>query len=322
MKNLHKTIIIAVIAIIAIAGAFALLSKDTPMAAGKSYNASALTEKLSINMDNWSYDEKNDIYYQIGLIYCMNPKDAKYESCGIYVPGNYFEGEKNANGTYTCSVNDSENVGNYTASTAPIVMPINTPGYLSCLAPTRYNASEVKNYTNEGFIYLNAGCLGRDNAQAPAGVTDLKAAVTYYRFNGDNLPGDIEKIFTFGHSGGGAQSAIMGASGNSELYNPYLENIQAAMVSKDGNSLSNAIAGAMCWCPITSFDTADAAYEWNMGQYMRENGTFKSSLSKDLAREYASYINNLGLKDPNGNTLKLEESKNGIYTSGSYFFKR
>lgn len=74
-----------------------------------------------------------------------------------------------------------------------------------------------------------------NNAEAPWGVTDLKAAVTYYRFNGDVLPGNTEKIFTFGHSGGGAQSAIMGASGNSELYNPYLESIQAAMVDRNGN---------------------------------------------------------------------------------------
>lgn len=72
----------------------------------------------------------------------------------------------------------------------------------------------------------------------------------------------------------------MGASGNSELYNPYMEDIGAEMVDKDGNILSNAIAGAMCWCPITNLDTADAAYEWNMGQYTRSNGTFSDELRK------------------------------------------
>ena len=126
-------------------------------------------------------------------------------------------------------------------------------------------------------------------------MVDLKSAVTYYRFNGDVLPGDSEKIFTFGHSGGGAQSAIMGASGNSKLYNPYLENIGAAMVGKDGNALSNAIAGAMCWCPITNLDTADGAYEWNMGQYARSSDSFTGALSNDLAAEYAAYINALVL---------------------------
>lgn len=320
MKSLKKIIIILVIIAIACGGAFALMNGNNhPAGEGISYNATALSEKLSINMNNWSYDKNNDIYYQIGLVYCADPKDASYESCGIYVPGKYFDASKNSNGTYTCTLKSDGKVGNYTAAEAPIVMPVNTPGYSSCSAPTNYNAGEVKDYTDAGFIYLNAGCHGRDNGQAPDGVTDLKAAVSYYRFNGDVLPGNTEKIFTFGHSGGGAQSAIMGASGNSELYNPYLESIGAAMVDKDGNGLSNAIAGAMCWCPITNLDTADEAYEWNMGQYARSNSSFTSELSQDLANDYANYINKLGLKDPNGNTLTLEESDSGINASGSYY---
>ncbi|SDA58994.1 subtype A tannase [Methanobrevibacter millerae] len=320
MKDIYKAIIIIGILAIAIGSIFAFTGSNThPTGNGISYNATALSEKLSIDMNNWSYDETNDIYYQIGLVYCSEPEDINYESCGIYVPGKYFQASKNANGTYSCTVKSDGKVGNYTASEAPIVMPVNTPGYSSCKAPTSYNAGEVKDYTDAGFIYLDAGCRGRDNAEAPDGVTDLKSAVTYYRFNGDVLPGNTEKIFTFGHSGGGAQSAIMGSSGNSELYNPYLESIGAAMVGKDGNGLSNAIAGAMCWCPITSLDYADEAYEWNMGQYARGSNTFTSTLSDDLAVEYAGYINELGLKNPNGNKLTLEKSDNGIYTSGSYY---
>ena len=319
MKNIHKILIVVIVLAIIIAGAFTLFGKTAPTGNGPSYNVSALSQKLSINMNNWSYDKDNDIYYQIGLVYCMNPEDTKYQSCGIYVPGKYFEATENSNGTYSCKIKDGEQVGNYTASSAPIVMPVNTPGCSSCTAPSSYNAGEIKNYTDAGFIYLNAGCRGRDNAEAPDGVTDLKSAVTYYRFNGDVLPGDTENIFTFGHSGGGAQSAIMGASGNSKLYTPYLEDVQAAMVDKDGNTLSNAIAGAMCWCPITNLDTADEAYEWNMGQYARSNSSFTGELSSDMAKEYATYINNLGLKDSNGNTLTLEESSSGVYTSGSYY---
>ena len=319
MKTIHKILIIILILLIVVGGFLAFGSNTSQKGSGISYNESSLSDKLAIDMNNWNYDETNDIYYQIGLVYCTNPEDTNYESCGIYIPGKYFSGEKNSNGNYTCTINDSNKVGNYTAGSAPIVMPVNTPGYSSCAAPTSFNGNNVKDYTDAGFIYLDAGCRGRDNAEAPDGVTDLKAAVTYYRFNGDVLPGDTEKIFTFGHSGGGAQSAIMGASGNSELYNAYLEDIGAAMVDKNGNILSNAIEGAMCWCPITNLDTADEAYEWNMGQYMRENATFTSALSDDLATEYATYINELGLKDPNGNTLKLEKSDSGIYTSGSYY---
>ena len=319
MKKLHMIIIIILIILIAIVGLVTLMDNSQQKGDGISYNATALSEKLSIDMNNWNYDETNDIYYQIGLTYCANPEDTNYESCGIYVPGKYFDGTKNSNGTYSCSVNENGQVGNYTAQSAPIVMPVNTPGYSSCTAPTSYNSGDVNDYTNAGFIYLNAGCRGRDNGEAPDGVTDLKSAVTFYRFNGDVLPGDSEKIFTFGHSGGGAQSAIMGASGNSELYNAYLESIGAAMVDKQGDTISNAIAGAMCWCPITNLDTADEAYEWNMGQYARDDGTFAGELSNDLTKEYATYINELNLKDPNGNTLTLEESDSGVYTSGSYY---
>ena len=313
MKKIHKLIIILIIAIIIICGVFALMNNSQPHGSGISYNASALSEKLSVNMDNWEYDEENDIYYQIGLVYCANPEDSEYESLGIYVPGKYFNGVKNSNGTYTCEINENNKVGNYSAKLAPIVMPINTPGYSSCKAPTSYNANEVKDYTDEGFIYLNAGCRGRDNGEAPDGVCDLKSAVTFYRFNGDVLPGDKEKIFTFGHSGGGTQSAIMGSSGNSELYNPYLESIGAAMIDSEGNTLSNAVYGSMCWCPITNLDTADEAYEWNMGQYSRENNTFETELSKDLSSEYVTYINELNLKDPNGNTLTLNDDNTGSY---------
>ena len=314
MKKLHKIILILIIAVIIICGVFALTNSSQAKGNGVSYNTTALSEKLSIDMDNWNYDENNDIYYQIGLVYCLNPEDTDYESCGIYVPGKYFDGVKNSNGTYSCTINENNKIGNYSAKTAPIVMPVNTPGYSSSKAPTSFSGKSVSDYADAGFIYLDAGCRGRDNGEAPDGVCDLKSAVTYYRFNGDVLPGDSEKIFTFGHSGGGAQSAIMGASGDSDLYNPYLESIGAAMVDKEGNTLSNAIYGSMCWCPIANLDTADAAYEWNMGQYTRENNTFESELSKDLSEEYVSYINNLNLKDPNGNTLTLDNT-----TSGSYY---
>ncbi|MBO7444230.1 MAG: hypothetical protein J6T69_05380 [Methanobrevibacter sp.] len=226
-------------------------------------NLTELNEELTLDMSNWNYDEENNIYYQIGLVYCTDPESTEYESLGIYVPGDYFKSEQNDNGTYKCTVIDGH-VGNYSASNAPIVMPINTAGYSAQKAPTRYNAKEVKDYTDAGFIYVNAGCRGREkggnySGGAPWGVTDLKAAVLYLKFNDDTLPGDSERIFSFGHSGGGAQSAILGASGDSELYTPYLESIGAALIDRNGNKLSDSICGAMCWCPIISLDTADEA---------------------------------------------------------------
>ncbi len=99
MKTLHKILILIVILLVIVGGAYAFFGNSQPQGEGISYNSSALSEKLTINMNNWSYDETNDIYYQIGLIYCANPEDTDYESCGIYVPGKYFEGTENGNGT-------------------------------------------------------------------------------------------------------------------------------------------------------------------------------------------------------------------------------
>ncbi len=303
-------------------------NKETNNTNSSSYNVDILTEKLSINMSNWNYDSSNDIYYQLGLVYCVDPATTTYESLGIYVPGEYMNGVVNSNGKYTCTVNNVNSVGNYTADTAPIVIPVNTAGYSAQAAPTSYNSNTVKVYINEGFIYVYPGCRGRDNGAdysggAPWGVTDLKAAVTYIKFNNDTLPGDAGKIFTFGHSGGGAQSSLMGATGDSDLYTPYLESIGAALVDKNGNAISDSVLGVMAWCPITSLDYADEAYEWNMGQYAttntRASTTWTSALSDDLATEYGEYINQLGLKDPNGNTLTLTETTDGIYTAGSYY---
>ena len=287
------------------------------------------TYKLDLDKSKWNYDEANNIYYQIGVVYCSKPETTDYESLGIYVPGDYFIGTKNSDGTYTCEINTSNKVGNYTAETAPIVMPINTAGYSAQKAPTSYSANSISEYLENGFVYVYSGCRGRYdndteyNSGAPWGVTDLKAAIRYLRYNSDLIPADTEKVFTFGHSGGGAQSALMGATGDSELYNDYLNSIGAVMNDKNGNAISDSVYGAMCWCPITNLDVADEAYEWNMGQFStsgtRADGTFTKELSNDLAKAYAEYINNLGLKDSNGNTLELEETSNGIYTSGTYY---
>ncbi len=285
------------------------------------------TEDLHIDMTNWSYDSDNNVYYQIGLVYVSNPESVEYESLGIYVPGDYMDGEKNGD-KYTCTINTTNKVGNYTSSTAPIVMPVNTAGYSAQAAPTSYSYDGLSEYLEAGFIYVYAGCRGRNNGDdysggAPWGVTDLKSAIRYLRYNEDSLPGNTDSIFAFGHSGGGAQSSILAASGDSELYTPYLESIGAIMSDDDGNEISDAIAGVMAWCPITSLDYANEAYEWNMGQYMstgtRASDSWTSALSDDMANAYAAYINALELTDEEGNILKLSESEDGIYISGSYY---
>ena len=278
---------------------------------------------LKIDNSKWKYDETNDVYYQIGIAYCTDPADEAYETLAVYVPGAYMKATDNGDGTYTCELDDEGKVGGYTSKTAPVVFPVNTAGYSAQASQTEYNYNEASSYLKAGYIYVYAGCRGRENGGSPCGVTDLKAAIRYMRYNDDALAGDSEKVFTFGHSGGGAQSAIVGASGDSELYYEYLEKIGAVMETDDGEYISDAAYGTMAWCPITNLDTADAAYEWMMGQYSdsgtRSDDTWTSALSDDLAESYAEYINKLGLKDSDGNTLKLEASDKSIYASGSYY---
>jgi hypothetical protein len=292
------------------------------------------SQLLAFNNAVWKYDAANDVYYQIGVQYCAKPESTDYETLGIYVPGKYVTAKDNGDGTFTVTVNAAGTVNGYTAATAPIVMPVNTPGYSAQKAPTTYSYNEISSYMQAGFIYVAAGMRGKANGidasgkltfsgGAPWGVTDFKAAVRFLRYNKAVLPGDSESIYAFGMSGGGAQTSVIGASGDSTLYNPYLESIGAAMKDASGAAISDAVKGAMAWCPITSLDYADEAYEWNMGQYStagtRADGTWTAALSDDLATAYAQYINQLGLTDEKGNALTLTESKDGIYAAGTYY---
>ena len=103
-------------------------------------------------------------------------------------------------------------------------------------------------------------------------------------------------------SGGGGQSALLGATGDSEDYEPYLTAIGAV------SGVSDAVTGSMCWCPITELDYADEAYEWNLGNTRTDLTEQEQTLSDQMAEAFAKYINDLGLKDASGNTLTLEES--------------
>ena len=341
-KKLIFIIISALLAVAAITCATILILKSkngTSSEAETATSTGTSTTDVSLNFSsaNWSYDSTNNVYYQIGLAYVANPVDTTYESLGIYVPGDYLDCTQDST-TYTCTLNTTATVAGYTSATAPIVMPVNTPGYSAMTAPTSYSYSSVSSYLEAGFIYVHAGARGRISSGGPSsskttsvsyatgapwGVTDLKAAIRYLRYNSDILPGDTDRIFAFGHSGGGAQSSVLGASGNSTLFTPYLEALGAAMTDKSGNALSDSIAGVMAWCPITSLSVANMAYEWNMGQFAssgtRASGTWTKQLSDDLAKAYATYVNAVGFKDENGNTLTLSESSSGIYLAGSYY---
>ena len=284
---------------------------ETSQAETERAGETAVTSLPQIDSTKWQYNSDDKVYWQTGISYCENPADENYETLGIFVPAAYMNAKDNGDGTFTCKINNQVAVKGYTADSAPIVIPVNTPGYSAMEAPTDYVADSVS-YTSAGFIYVAAGCRGRD-AGAPAGVTDLKAAIRYIRYNDGVIPGDVDRVFSFGMSGGGAQSALLGATGDSEEYEPYLTAIGAV------SGVSDAVTGSMCWCPITELDYADEAYEWNLGSTRTDLTEQEQTLSNGMAEAFAQYINDLGLKDSSGNVLTLTESEEGIYQSGTYY---
>lgn len=291
-------------------------------------------KELALDSSAWRYDEENDVYYQLGLTYCKSPATTTYESLAVFVPGAFLTGEKNGE-TYTCTVNEKAVVGNFTPATAPILMPVNTGTLTAQMSPTVYGYEGLAPYLEAGCVYVYAGFRGRsagyDTASgsdelfpggSPWPVVDLKAAVRYLRYNAQALPCNTERVFVFGFSAGGGVSAVLGASGDSALYDPYLASIGAVTHDAEGNAVSDALAGSASWCPVTSFDMADAAYEWGQGQYASEGtraeGTWTRILSQGLASSYATWVNEMDLRNADDEQLTLEETEAGVFALGSY----
>ncbi len=154
-----------------------------------------------------------------------------------------------------------------------------------------------------GYVVVTPGARGRDNVtssgkyygKAPAAIVDLKAAVRYLRANHGVVPGNTNWIISTGASAGGALSALLGASGDSPLYDAYLAQLGAA------NS-SDRIFASAAYSPITDLEHADMAYEWMLGSTaLRSGGTkVNQTLSKELAAAFAAYQAALNLQGLNG----------------------
>jgi len=124
-------------------------------------------------------------------------------------------------------------------------------------------ANSLSYALSKGYVVAAPGARGRTlkdkngayTGKAPAAIVDLKAAVRYLYFNDEVMPGDANKIISNGTSAGGALSALLGASGNSQDYLPYLTELGAADTRDDIFAVSS-------YCPITNLENADSAYEW------------------------------------------------------------
>ncbi|MFE9686676.1 subtype B tannase [Streptomyces sp. NPDC006285] len=154
-----------------------------------------------------------------------------------------------------------------------------------------------------GYVSVEPGARGRSLTDAsgsyygtaPAAIVDLKAAVRYVRFNKGRIPGNTDRIVSTGTSAGGAMSALLGASGDSPLYDRHLKEAGAA-------DASDAIFATGTWCPITDLEHADAAYEWNWGANVTQSTgkTVDQAVSKELQSQFAEYQASLKLKGLKG----------------------
>ncbi|MFG3289139.1 subtype B tannase [Streptomyces sp. NPDC048179] len=154
-----------------------------------------------------------------------------------------------------------------------------------------------------GYVVVEPGTRGRSLTDssgsyygtAPAVIVDLKAAVRYIRFNKGRLPGNTDRIVSTGTSAGGASSALLGASGDSPIYDKYLTQAGAA-------DASDAIFATGAWCPITDLEHADGAYEWNWGSNVTQSDgkVVDQTVSKQLQAQFAEYQAKLKLRGLNG----------------------
>ena len=290
-------------------------------------NIPSSNSKISFDFDmnNWDYDSQNNVYYKMSVEYCENSKKEENEKFEIYVPGEYLIGKQNEEGKYDCEINKQGMKAGYTPESSPMIIAIQGEENIEQKLHENYNYKEISRFINEGYIYIWPGTRGQKETDIENneeyskgiidGITDLKALIKFCRFNKDIMPGNEEKIISYGINGGGTKSAILGASGDSDLYYQKLATIGAISESNDGKHISDSINGTMCCSPIIDIDTIEKNYAWFTGQYLDNQN--KEEV-EDLAIQYAEYINNLKLKDEHGSLLYLKETDKGIYSEGTY----
>jgi len=152
-----------------------------------------------------------------------------------------------------------------------------------------------------GYVIVVPGARGRDNksadgtyyGKAPAAIVDLKAAVRYIRHNKGILPGNMDWIVSSGCSAGGGLSALLGASGNSPLYEPYLKEIGAAEENDN-------IFASGCGSPVTDLEHADMSYEWAFGASQPRSGSVDPKISAALKAAFPAYEASLDLEGKGG----------------------
>ena len=213
----------------------------------------------------------------IGVVDVAKPELPEYQGVSVAVPAAYVNG---INDDGTLDINWEAEITNsngmtYTAATAPIVMQTGATGYS---VKVNYTAS-TGNTT--GYITVEPGNRGKYSqaydaeghhyytGDAPLCTTDQKSTVRWLRYNNalGLIPGDIDRIVTWGGSGGGAHSTLI-CAGDSPYYAEYLyangalgvDCVDGEYVYLDG--FSDSIWGSCPGGAVTNLEEANMLYEF------------------------------------------------------------
>ncbi|XUL90200.1 subtype B tannase [Streptomyces galilaeus] len=288
------------------------------------FDPDAYTKLTTTVTDTDDKDHTVVYHFWKAITYVAKPVDATYQSLNVSVPveidGKAVDATNapilfaNSVGGYMpSSVSDATGVGGGSTSAGGGTMPSGAPtgsAAPSASASTTSNANGNTNATGgamntnqllalaAGYVVIEPGARGRTlknsggeyYGTAPAAIVDLKAAVRYVKSNKGRIPGNVERIVSAGTSAGGALSSLLGASGDSPIYDKYLKEIGAA-------DASDAIFATGAWCPITDLEHADGAYEWNWGANDLSTGKLvDQTVSKALQAQFAEYQAGLKLR--------------------------
>jgi hypothetical protein len=240
-----------------------ILSLMLPVSANAAGGGDTYTLNLSDYADKWELKEADGLkYWSLDVVYCENPVvsgSAIVQHMAIYAPEAYMTKDAGGKASLNPSGTVKSNSGvTYSVATAPILYTNNSGGYSACTVQP-----VTGEYIEQGYVQVSVGTRGKGTKNAegeyigqfPAIITDLKAGIRFMKANSGLMPGNVNRITARGASSGGAVAAMLGASGNSSVFDDYLEEIGAANAADD-------IFIVLSSCPITNLSSADAAFEW------------------------------------------------------------
>lgn len=269
----------------------------------------------------WEYDQAHNCFVSKNNVYCGKPLDTRLQALNIFVPGTLMNADGSINEKAELKTRSGKH---YTSKTMPIIFYNDIGGYSEC-KPAMITTRN-KRYLDDGYVLVSAGARGRQSknqagftGKSPSGLVDLKAALRWLRKHQQEIPGNTERIISVGTSAGGAMSSLLGTSGDHADFFPYLEEIGAEMATSD------CVYAAQCYCPITSLEYADMAYEWMF--QAKKIYTFSANrkpevltkeeqkLSRSLAKAFPNFLNQLELGEELGEDGRSGSFYQGILTS-------